>query len=61
MSETVLLIQILFCCAILEYLEAIRSVETPQRWKVLVVDEHSQRLINTVLKQYDILEENVTR
>lgn len=47
--------------AILEYLEAIRSVETPQRWKVLVVDEHSQRLITTVLKQYDILEENVTR
>jgi len=44
-----------------EYLEAIRSVETPQRWKILVVDEHSQRLINTVLKQYDILEENVTR
>ncbi|KAF9647199.1 Sec1-like snare protein [Thelephora ganbajun] len=43
-----------------KYLEAIRSVETPQRWKVLVVDEHSQRLINTVLKQYDILEENIT-
>jgi len=50
-----------FYCTILEYLEAIRSVETPQRWKVLVVDEHSQQLTNAVLKQYDILEENVTR
>jgi syntaxin-binding protein 1 len=25
-----------------------------------VVDEHSQRLLNTVLKQFDILQENVT-
>ena len=33
----------------------------PGRWKILVVDEHSQRLIGSVLKQFDILEENVTR
>ncbi|KAH9913550.1 Sec1-like protein [Epithele typhae] len=37
-----------------KFLEAIRSV-------ILVVDEHSQRLLNSVLKQYDILEENVTQ
>lgn len=43
-----------------KYLEAIRSVQTPQGWKVLVVDEHSQRLINSVLTQFDILGENVT-
>ncbi|KAF9784931.1 Sec1-like protein [Thelephora terrestris] len=43
-----------------KYLETIRSVTPPQKWKVLVVDEHSQRLINTVLKPYDILGENVT-
>jgi hypothetical protein len=44
-----------------EFLDAIRSVNPPSRWKILVVDEHSQRLLNSVLKQFDILEENVTR
>ncbi|EIM86902.1 Sec1-like snare protein [Stereum hirsutum FP-91666 SS1] len=43
-----------------KFLDAIRSVNPPQRWKILVVDEHSQKLLNTVLKQFDILEENVT-
>ncbi|EJF59045.1 Sec1-like protein [Dichomitus squalens LYAD-421 SS1] len=43
-----------------KFLEAIRSVNPPGRWKILVVDEHSQRLIGSVLKQFDILEENVT-
>ncbi|RDX40542.1 Sec1-like protein [Lentinus brumalis] len=43
-----------------KFLEAIRSVQPPGRWKILVVDEHSQRLLNSVLKQFDILEENVT-
>ena len=44
-----------------EFLEAIRSVTPPSRWKILVVDEHSQKLLGSVLKQFDILEENVTR
>ena len=44
-----------------EFLEAIRSVVPPGRWKILVVDEHSQKLLGSVLKQFDILEENVTR
>jgi syntaxin-binding protein 1 len=44
-----------------EFLDAIRSVNPPSRWKILVIDEHSQRLLNSVLKQFDILEENVTR
>ncbi|KAI0738596.1 Sec1-like protein [Daedaleopsis nitida] len=43
-----------------KFLAAIRSVNPPARWKILVVDEHSQRLVNAVLKQFDILEENVT-
>ncbi|OSD04764.1 Sec1-like protein [Trametes coccinea BRFM310] len=43
-----------------KFLEAIRSVNPPGRWKILVVDEHSQRLLGSVLKQFDILEENVT-
>jgi len=44
-----------------KYLDAIRSVNPPGRWKILVVDEFSQKLLGTVLKQFDILEENVTR
>ncbi|KAK7048040.1 Sec1-like protein [Favolaschia claudopus] len=41
-------------------LDAIRSVNPPGKWKILVVDEHSQKLLGSVLKQFDILEENVT-
>ncbi|KAK7685678.1 hypothetical protein QCA50_011022 [Cerrena zonata] len=43
-----------------KFLDAIRSVNPPGRWKILVVDEHSQALLSSVLKQFDILEENVT-
>lgn len=31
------------------------------RWKILVVDDHAQKLLGSVLKHFDILEENVTR
>jgi hypothetical protein len=48
-------------CRASEFLDAIRSVNPPAKWKILVVDEHSQKLLNFVLKQFDILEENVTR
>ena len=48
----------------LEFLEAIRSVKldpaTSARWKVLVLDEHSQRLLYNVLSKDDILSENVS-
>ena len=48
--------------AILGYLNAIRSVKPPtQKWQILVVDEHSERLINAVLKKDEILEENIAR
>ncbi|KAF8817446.1 Sec1-like snare protein [Phlegmacium glaucopus] len=43
-----------------KFLEVLRSVNPPGRWKILVVDDHSQRLLGAVLKQFDILEENVT-
>ncbi|KAH9004485.1 Sec1-like protein [Lactarius hatsudake] len=43
-----------------KFLNAIRSVNPPSRWKILVIDEHSQQLLNSVLKHFDILEENVT-
>lgn len=41
------------------FLEAVRSVE-PGRWKALVVDEHSKKLLGSVLKNNDILAEKVT-
>ncbi|KAH8916053.1 hypothetical protein BT69DRAFT_1189502, partial [Atractiella rhizophila] len=43
------------------YLETIRSVQPPARWKIVVVDQWTRELINGVLKMYDILEENVQR
>lgn len=43
-----------------EFLEAIQSVNPPGKWKILVVDDFSQKLLGSVLKQFDILEENVT-
>ncbi|KAF5315993.1 hypothetical protein D9758_015075 [Tetrapyrgos nigripes] len=44
-----------------KFLEAIRSVVPPQKWKILVVDDYSQKLLGSVLKQFDVLEENVTQ
>ncbi|KAG5647489.1 hypothetical protein DXG03_009425 [Asterophora parasitica] len=43
-----------------KFLEAIRSVNPPGKWKILVVDDFTQKLLGTVLKQFDILQENVT-
>lgn len=43
-----------------KFLEAIQSVNPPGKWKILVVDDFSQKLLGSVLKQFDILEENVT-
>ncbi|CAE6359673.1 unnamed protein product [Rhizoctonia solani] len=42
------------------FLDAIQSVNPPGRWKVLVVDDHSKRLLGAVLKDNDVLQENVT-
>ena len=46
---------------VLEFLEHIRSVDPPGKWKILVVDEHSQKLLSFVLSTYDVLAENVSR
>lgn len=43
------------------FLDTVKSVNPPGRWKILVVDEHSQRLLSSVLRTFDILEENVTQ
>lgn len=42
------------------YLNAIRSVQPPSRWKILVVDNYTKTLLNSVLKMYDILQQNVS-
>ncbi|PVU96800.1 hypothetical protein BB559_002255 [Furculomyces boomerangus] len=41
-------------------LESIRAVKPPGKWKVVVVDKQSLKLISSVLKLYDILEEDVS-
>ncbi|GAC99645.1 hypothetical protein PHSY_007248 [Pseudozyma hubeiensis SY62] len=43
------------------YLSTIRSVQPPSRWKVLVVDSFTKELLQSVLKMYDILQENVAQ
>ncbi|KAK4057754.1 RHO1 GDP-GTP exchange protein 2 [Microbotryomycetes sp. JL221] len=39
------------------YLDTLRGC--PARWKVLVVDQYTQRMLNTVLTTYDILDQGV--
>ncbi|KAK4046376.1 syntaxin binding protein 1 [Microbotryomycetes sp. JL201] len=39
------------------YLDALRGC--PARWKVLVVDQYTQRMLNSVLTTYDILDQGV--
>lgn len=43
------------------YLGTIRSVQPQSRWKVLVVDSFTKELLQSVLKMYDILQENVAQ
>lgn len=42
------------------FLEAIKSVDPPGKWKVVVVDEHAEKFLKASLKQFDVLEQNVT-
>ncbi|KAG9019182.1 vacuolar sorting protein VPS33/slp1 [Tulasnella sp. 427] len=42
------------------FLDAIKSVDPPGKWKVVVVDEHAERFLKATLKQFDVLEQNVT-
>lgn len=41
------------------YLETLRSVNS--RWKILVVDQHTQQMLLSVLTTYEILDEGVQR
>lgn len=41
------------------YLDTIRAV--PARWKVLIVDQHTQHMLQSVLSTYDVLEEGIQR
>ncbi|KAG0189218.1 vacuolar sorting protein VPS33/slp1 [Apophysomyces sp. BC1034] len=42
------------------FLELIKSVQPAGRWKLVVVDSLSLKILNSACKMYDILEENVT-
>lgn len=41
------------------YLDTLRSVKS--RWKILIVDEHTNTMLKSVLTTFDILEEGVQR
>jgi syntaxin-binding protein 1 len=40
-------------------MDSIKSVQPPGKWKIIVVDSKSVRILNAACKMYDILEENV--
>ncbi|KAG2192973.1 hypothetical protein INT46_004221 [Mucor plumbeus] len=42
------------------FLELIKTVNPTGRWKLVVVDSLSNKILNSACKMYDILEENVT-
>lgn len=42
------------------FLELIKGVNPTGRWKLVVVDSLSSKILNSACKMYDILEENVT-
>jgi hypothetical protein len=41
------------------YLDTLRSV--PSRWKILIVDQFTQQMLQSVLSTYDVLEEGIQR
>ncbi|ORZ12621.1 hypothetical protein BCR42DRAFT_74663 [Absidia repens] len=41
-------------------MDAIKGVQPPGKWKIVVVDSKSIEILNASCKMYDILEENVT-
>lgn len=44
---------------IIGFLELIKTVNPTGRWKLVVVDSLSNKILNSACKMYDILEENV--
>ncbi|KAI9319966.1 hypothetical protein BX666DRAFT_1350800 [Dichotomocladium elegans] len=44
-----------------KFLEIIKSVQPAGRWKLVVVDSFSLKILNSACKMYDILEENLWR
>lgn len=45
---------------IIGFLDIIKSVQPSGRWKLVVVDSLSLKILNSACKMYDILEENVS-
>lgn len=42
-------------------MDSIKAVQPPGKWKIVIVDSKSTRILNAACKMYDILEENVSR
>ncbi|KAL0078656.1 hypothetical protein J3Q64DRAFT_1645743, partial [Phycomyces blakesleeanus] len=42
------------------FLELIKSVQPAGRWKLVITDSLSAKILNSACKMYDILEENVS-
>jgi syntaxin-binding protein 1 len=41
-------------------MDTIRAIQPPEKWKLMVIDSQSIKLLNAVCNKYDILEENVS-
>ncbi|KAI8338122.1 hypothetical protein BC941DRAFT_352196 [Chlamydoabsidia padenii] len=41
-------------------MDAIKAIQPPGKWKIVVVDSKSIGILNASCKMYDILEENVS-
>ena len=39
----------------------VRSVDPPGKWKIVVVDAKSVKILSSACKMYDVMDENVTR
>lgn len=46
--------------SIIGLMDAIKAVQPPGKWKIMVVDSKSAEVLNASCKMYDILEENVS-
>lgn len=42
-------------------MDSIKAVQPPGKWKIVIVDSKSTRILNAACKMYDILEENVSQ
>jgi hypothetical protein len=42
-------------------MDTIRAIQPPEKWKLMVIDSQSIKILTAVCNKYDILEENVSK